>query len=125
MDRAGGELAAMIDLLARRHVLAVLLCLERGPRTLRTIGRTTGARHVGAVAALHALAAAGAVRRVGGSGTWDLPPHPDSAYELTAHGRAMIAELQYLAAWAARHEHELGPHARQFRWLVPWRHPDF
>ncbi len=124
MQGADGEHAATIDLLARPHVLAVLLCLEQRPRTMRGVRRATGARHLVAVTVLRRLAAFGAVRRVGQPGTWDVAAHPDTRYELTDIGRALIAELQYFAAWAARHEHELGPHARQFRWLVPWRHPD-
>ena len=111
-----------VVLLSRPYVLAALMALVERPHTLRSLRRTIGASPRGVVDAIRRLAAHGALDRAGISGSWDEIAYL-GVYGLTPAGRLLAYQVIDLAAWAARHEREIGPAARRLRQMAPWRRP--
>lgn len=91
----------LLWLLEHRYAVEVLDALSIMPDTrveLRAIGPSRGALD----ATLRGLASAGAIRRCGQQGSWDLLPAPGTVrYELTGVGVDLVRRLSRFETWVA------------------------
>jgi hypothetical protein len=90
---------ATIALISRPFVVEVLAALQESDHTLDSLRRCCRTRRRGAMAALRALTAAGAVARRGAAGSWDLPDRDDTRYTLTVAGHRLVDELGDVDRW--------------------------
>ncbi|MEX5631767.1 winged helix-turn-helix transcriptional regulator [Parafrankia sp. FMc2] len=82
-------LAALVDLLARRHTLAVFWCLRGGSSSFRALAAKVGAAESQLSQRTRELREAGLVE-VDEAGE----------YRLTSHGRRLLGVVEPLAGWA-------------------------
>ncbi|OAA24671.1 putative transcriptional regulator [Frankia sp. EI5c] len=86
---APAELLALVDLLGRRHALAVFWCLRGGSSSFRALVARVGASESQLSQRARELREAGLVE-VDEAGE----------YRLTSHGRRLLGVLEPLAGWA-------------------------
>lgn len=100
VDPGLAPLLMLVDLLGRRHALALLWELRGGPQPFRALARTVGAPEPAATQRL---------RELRDSGLVEVDEAGD--YRLTAHGRRLQGTLDPLAAFAGSW-HRLTPRQR-------------
>jgi DNA-binding HxlR family transcriptional regulator len=92
----------LLWLLGHRYAVEVLDALAVAPATRTELRARIGASRRRLAATLRGLAAAGAIRRRGPQGSWDLLPAPATVgYELTDTGVDLVGQLSRFEVWLA------------------------
>jgi DNA-binding HxlR family transcriptional regulator len=97
----------LLWLIGRRYTVEVLDALATAPGTRAQLRARVGASRRSMAAALRRLAAAGAIRRVGPQGSWDISAPAQIEYRLTEAGESLVRELYRLDTWLAICERHL------------------
>lgn len=92
----------LLWLLEHRYAIEVLDALATAPATRTQLRAVAGPSRRALAATLRGLAAAGAIRRGGSQGSWDLLPASGVVpFELTAVGADLVRRLSEFETWLA------------------------